>query len=129
MAQRQKASDIGGIAPVKARATSELPAQNRLASARPAQANSTARLMNDHAMQRSAEAIWACGCPGLIEQRTGHHQGILAPTGGRIVVASAADFIEAVTLVEAVGTLVAGTHFEEALARAELAGALHQVLQ
>src|SRR5688572_29091682 len=42
-AQRQNARENGGMAPVKARATSELPAQNRLARARPSQASSCAR--------------------------------------------------------------------------------------
>src|SRR5690606_4056823 len=43
-AQRQKARVKGGMSPVKARATSELPAQNRLARARPSQASTTVRL-------------------------------------------------------------------------------------
>lgn len=48
---------------------------------------------------------------------------------GRVVIATAADFVEAIALVQAVGGLVAGTHFQEAFASLQLAGAVHQVLQ
>src|SRR3989338_4880359 len=65
----------------------------------------------------------------LLEQRTDHHQGIFAAANGRVVVAAPADFIKAVTLVQAVGHLVARSHFQKAVIGALLLGLLHQVLE
>lgn len=51
----------------------------------------------------------------LLEQGAGHDQGVFATASNRVVITPAADFIEAVALVQAIGRLVAGTHFEETL--------------
>src|SRR3990167_1206629 len=45
--------------------------------------------------------------PGSVDQGAGHHQGIFAATHSRVVIAAPADFIETVTLVQAIGRLVA----------------------
>src|SRR3990167_7587135 len=65
----------------------------------------------------------------LVKQRADHHQGILTATDGWVVIATPANLVKAVALIQAVGHLITRAHLQKTVIGPLLLGLLHQVFE